>query len=344
MDGVRRRLLIGLGAGLSACVARPTTSVAPARIDKAFLDREFPSLAARARPAFLNAGVIAPATGEAWVWDQSTRMPLQGVMAAPLAAAALAQVDAGRLTLNERIHVTADDLSPPPGPLDAYFPEPPQGRAIDLPAIDLIALAVQRGDNTAADAVMKRIGGPAATTAWLNANGVSGMSIDRYARDLQQTMAGMPPFRPEWKDRAAWLAARDAVPAEAREAATNAYLADPRDTTTVPAALEFLRRLALGLLVSPASTHLLLRLMTETDAGSQRLRAGLPSGATLAHMPGTAITDLGLTPAVNDIGLVGLADGRSFAVAAFLAGSSAAESERDRLIADVARLFRAAIH
>jgi beta-lactamase class A len=343
MDPARRRLMICLGASVAGCARRPQGALAPLKLDQARLDREFPALAARARPAFFNAGVLIPATGQNWVWDPTARMPLQNVFEAPLAAAALAQVDAGRLKLNERIPLTADDLSPPNGPIDAVWPTPPQAHVMDLPAVDLIALAVQQSDNTAADTIMKRIGGPGAVTDWLRAKGVDGMSIDRYERELQPAIAGMAPFQPEWKDRVAWMAARDAIPAGMREAAINAYLADPRDTATVPSALEFLRQLTLGTLISPASTRLLLRLMNESDAGAHRLRAGLPPGAGLAHKTGTAPTDLGLTPAVNDIGVVTLADGRVLVMAAFLAGSSGAEADRDRLIADAARTFCAAV-
>jgi beta-lactamase class A len=339
MDPIRRRLMICLGAGVAGCAQRSRAALAPLELDKAGLDHAFPVLASRARPAFLNAGVLIPSTGQNWVWDPTARMPLQSVFKAPLAAAALAEVDAGRLTLNEPIRMTADDLSPPNGPIDAVWPSPPQDHVMTLPAVDLIALAVQQSDNTAADTIMKRIGGPGAVTGWLRAKGIDGMSIDRYERVLQPELAGMPPFQPAWKDRAAWMAARDAVPAETREAAINAYLADPRDTATVPAALEFLRQLSIGSLVSPTSTRLLLRLMTDAATGAHRLRAGLPSGASLAHKTGTAATDLGLTPAVNDIGVVTLADGRTLAMAVFLAGSTAAEPERDRLIADSARAF-----
>ena len=335
--------MICLGAGVAGCSLRRHGALAPLKLDLTRLDREFPALAARARPAFLNAGVLIPATGQNWVWDPTARMPLQSGFKAPLAAAALAEVDAGRLRLNERIRVTSDDLSPPNGPIDAIWPSPPQGRVMDLPAIDLVALAVQRSDNTAADTVMKRIGGPGAITTWLKAKGIDGMSIDRYERDLQEAVAGMPPFRAEWKDRAAWLAARDAVPAETREAAINAYLADPRDTATVSASLEFFRQLSIGSLISPASTRLLLRLMSENVAGPHRLRAGLPPGATLAHTTGTAETDLGLTPTVNDMGLATLADGRTLVMAAFLAGSSDKESDRDHVIADTARIFCGAL-
>jgi beta-lactamase class A len=343
MERVRRQFLLTAAAALAGCARRPSTPMRPLVLDIPRLDREFPALAARARPGLLNAGVRILATDRTWSADDQTRMPMQSVFKAPLAAAALAETDAGRLRLGERIRMTALDLSPPFSAIGAAWPDPPEGHVEDMPAIDLIALAVQQSDNTAADVIMKRIGGPVAVTGWLRAKQAEDLSVDRYERELQQELAGMPPFRPEWKDQAAWLAARDSVPTETREAAVNAYLADPRDTATVPAALGFLQQLALGQLLSPASTRLLLRLMTHTFTGAHRLRAGLPADASLAHKTGTAPTDLGRTPAINDIGIVTLGDGRQFAIAAFLAGSTATEPERDRLIADTARLFTRAI-
>lgn len=343
MNLARRHVLIGMGAGLASCAQPSTRHTVPLSLDKARLEREFAAIAARARPGLLNAGISIIATGEAWVADDRTRMPLQSVFKAALAGAALAEVDAGRLRLDERISVTAEDLSPLSTVMNAAWPTPPDGHVVIMPAIDLIALAVQQSDNTAADVIMKRIGGPGAVTAWLRSKQINDFAVDRYERELQQELAGMPPFRPEWKDKAAWLAARDSESSESREAAANAYLADSRDTTTVPAALQFLRLLALGQLLSPSSTSLLLRLMTHTDTGVGRLRAGLPASASLAHKTGTAPTDLGRTPAVNDVGIVTLVDGRQFAIAVFLAGSTATEAERDQLIADTARLAIRAI-
>jgi len=333
----RRHLLIALGAGLASCARRGPARRAGA-LDTRLLDRAFPALAARARPGDFNLGVLEARGERLWCWNSGARMPMQSVFKAPLAAAALAEVDAGRLKLDERIPIGPLDLSPPPSVIDRAWPTPPEGHVMNLPAVDLIALAVQQSDNTAADVIMQRIGGPGAVTAWLRAKGIVDVSIDRYERELQQDVAGMDSFRPAWKDEAAWIAARDAVPAPIREGAMNAYLADPRDTTTVPAVLSFLYKLSQGDLISRASTHLLLRLMATTATGANRLAAGLPPGATLAHKTGSARTDLGFTPATNDIGLVTLKDGRSFAIAAFLAGSTATTSDRDRLIADAARL------
>jgi beta-lactamase class A len=264
---------------------------------------------------------------------------MAGLTALPTAAAALAEVDAGRLKLGERITITEMDLSAPYSAIDQAWPTPPDRHATVMPAIDLISLAIQADDNTAADAVMKRLGGPGAVTAWLRQVGVKEMRVDRYAREVAQNSSGMEPFRPQWKDEAAWIAARDTVPAAGRETAMNAYLADPRDTTTARAAVQLLYLLSLGDLLSAASTRLLLTLMATSRTGANRLAAGLPAGAALAQKAASTRTDLGLTPAVNDVGIVTFKDGRRIIMAGFLAGSTATQAQRDRLFADAARLF-----
>ena len=344
MDPDRRLIMLGLGAALAGCTARRVPRASgPANLDRDRLAGGMPALAARAKPGVLGLGVALLTPGAAWSSDQTARFPLQSSFKTFLAAAALAEVDAGRLKLAEPIALTSQDLSPGGGPIDSAWPNPPGSHTLTLPAVDLIALAVQRSDNTAADTLMKRIGGPAAVTAWLRGKGINDIRIDRYERELQVELAGMPPFQPAWKDTLAWQAARDLVPAAAREAATARYLADPRDTATLPASLDYLTRLARGELLSGPSTALLLRLMTDSLTGANRLKAGLPPGAAIAHKTGTAGTDLGLTPATNDIGVVTLANGRRFAIAAYLAGSTATEASREALIADAARLAVACV-
>jgi len=341
MDPARRLAISGLAASaaVSACAPRSAApALGPPTLDTQRLTQGYAELAMRAHPGVLGFGVGLVETGLIWVSDPGARFPLQSVFKAFLAAAALAQVDAGRLRLGEPIVLTDEDLSPGESQINAAWPRPPSGQRMTLPAVDLIALAVQRSDNTAADTLMQRVGGPAAVTTWLQSKGLGNINISRYERQLQVEMAGMPPFQPAWIDRRAWQAARSAAPPETREAATAHYLADARDTATLPSTLDFLCRLALGQLLSAASTRLLLRLMTDSATGQERLRAGLPPEARLAHKTGTAPTDLGLTPATNDIGIVTLPNGRRFAAAAYLAGSTATEAVRERLIADAARL------
>lgn len=328
------RLLVFVAAlALAACqpAERTTAGTAPP-MDTELLDREIGAIAARAKPAAFDVGVLNIDGGESWALSATRAFPLQSVFKAPLGAAVLAEVDAGRLSLDEVITLTELDLSPPYSPVADAWPG-----VKSYTVRDLLVRAVGGSDNTAADILMKRIGGPGMVQAWLTDKHIRDLRIDRYERELQTDIYGMAAFRPEWRGEDAFTTALAAVPQTTRQAAMIAYLTDKRDTATVSAALDFLRKLVTGQLISPQSTDLLLRIMTESPTGQARLKAGLPPGATLAHKTGTGRTDLGLNPATNDIGVITLKDGRRYAVAVFLAGSPASDAERDEIIAAVAR-------
>jgi beta-lactamase class A len=333
-------LLTGaMSAGvLAACGARINHQPAQrGLLDTATLDAGFPPLSARAAPSRLNLGVLSLAGDHVWAADSDGRYPMADLFMLPLAAAALSEVDAGRLKLGEPITIRDVDLSPPPSLIGAAF----KGQTT-MPAVDLIALAIQHGDNTAADVIMSRIGGPGAVTAWLQSKDIVGMRVDRYAREMATDMLGTPSFRAAWRTQAAFDDARVQVAPAAREAATQAFLRDPRDTTSAPAAMSFLDHLSDGRLLSPVSTRLLIGLMTRSAPPIDGLAAALPPGASLARKTGNSGADLGLTPATNEVGLVTLKDGKRLAVVVFLAGSTATAAERGGLIADAGRLvFRA---
>lgn len=276
-----------------------------------------------------------------WSSDSEARLPLGGLIAAPVACAVLAEIDAGRLGLSERLHLTEMDLSPPPSAIDAAFPTPPAGRSLDLPVVDVLALAVQRDDNTAIDVLMKRVGGPGAVTAWLRQKGVNDMRIDRYRREVLQETAGLAPFRPEWKDPGALAAARAAVPPAGRQAAMERFLVDPRDTSTVPAILNLLEQLASGALLAAPSAALLQRLLAGGPDGKAAAR-GLGRDWRAAALTDPGMTDLGYTPAAGRLALLTAPDGRRFAFAALLAGSTATPHGRDLLFDRAARLLAGA--
>lgn len=303
-------------------------------LDAALLDAEIAVIAERAQPGILEVAVQNLDGGEMWAWNGSKAFPMQSVFKAPLGAAVLAEVDAGRLDLNEQITLTEQDISPGLSPVADAWPE-----VTTYPLGDLLVRAVGASDNTAADVLMKRIGGPGAVTAWLRDKDIREISIDRYERELQPEANGMASFRIAWKGWPAFRAARDAVPEADRRAALARYLADPRDTSTAVGMLSFLRKLAAGDLLSRTSTDRLLRIMTETATGPNRLTAGLPEGARLAHKTGTSGTDLGVTAATNDVGIVTLKDGRRYAVVVFLAASPQDEAAREKTIADAMRVI-----
>jgi beta-lactamase class A len=332
----RRDLLVGaVSLTLAACGrSQPLTASRTPRLDMKRLDSEVAALAARAAPGVLGFGLMNLESGEFWVRLGERTFPMQSVFKMIVGAAVLSEVDARRVKLSEIITLTEKELSPPWSPIADAWP----GRS-DYTVDELLTLAVSISDSTAADLLMKRIGGPGAITAWLQDNDINEIHVDRYERELQPDVVGMASFRPAWKGAAAFEAAMATVPPEKRLAAVRAAMADPRDSSTPRGMLGFLRRLDEGDLISAQSTRKLLAIMLGTPRGSERIKAGLPKGVRFAHKIGTwGGAQGGLSEAYNDVGIFTLPDRRSYGVAAFLTGSTAPERDRAALFADLGRL------
>jgi len=281
--------------------------------------------------------------GAPFVADAAGLYPLAGLAKLPIAAATLALVDAGRLRLNTRIELTAADLAPPPSRINAEVLKRPGSGALALPISDLIALAIQQDDSTASDILMRMIGGPTAVTAWVKGKGVVGLRVDRSDRDRLCELFATGPFKPDWASPEAWAAAREMADPSVRQGAMDAYLVDPRDTTTATAALDFLNRLATGALILGDSAQFLLSLMTGS-APASGLAAGLPADAVLAHKVGATPTALGFTAASGEVAIVTLAGGARLAVAALLAGSTATAPNRADLFGALGSLVGRAMN
>ena len=330
----RRHLLTGAAAlALAGCERdMPLTASTTPSLDMKRLNEGVAALAARARPGLLGVGLVNLESGQHFTYEGERRFPMQSVAKLLLAAAVLGEVDSRRLSLDEPVRLEAEQLSPPPSPIAADWPA-----RRDYTIRDLLIAALNDSDNTAADVLMRRIGGPGAVTAWLVSRRFEELRVDRYAREVQTQAWGMPSFRPAWRTPEAFAAAREAVPADERRAALAGFLRDPRDTATPRDMLNFLIRLNAAELLTPASTRLLLQMLFDAPAGAGRLAARLPRGAKFAHKTGTAPAEQGMAAAYNDVGIVILPDGRAYGLAAFLSGSPAARDDRAGLMAELGR-------
>jgi len=334
----RRGLLAGgFSLALAGCQREPplTASRTP-KLDMDGLNRDVGALARRALPGVLGAGLMNLESGEHFTWEGDRRFPMQSVFKLPLGAVALAEVDAGRLSLSEILTVTDETLSPFWSPIAQAYPA-----RTTYTAGEMLTAAVRDSDNTAADMLMKRIGGPGAVTAWLESQRIMEVRVDRYERELNMDRLGMASFRAAWKAPAALQAAIATVAPAKRRAATLAYLADPRDTSTPRGMLNLLSKLDDDQLISPASTRRLITLLIATTRGQDRIKAGLPRDATFAHKAGSSGADLGLTAAFNDVGIFVLKNRRSYAAAGFLSGSTASQEDQAALFADLGRAMAA---
>lgn len=329
---MRTAALLLAAAVITGCTSEPSARAATSPAGAPSDDR-IAALASSIGPA--TVGIAIKPIGEDSLTgiNLDKPMPMQSVFKAALGAAVLARVDAGELDLSRQITISETDLAPPFSPIADGWPQ-----RSSYSVAELIEAAAGHSDNTAADVLAGLIGGPAAVTAFLRDNGIDEMRVDRTERQLQTEATGVPAFRPDMRGETAWSAVMANVPESQRRAALDKYLADPRDTSTPRAAIEFLDKLATGKLLSSTSTALLIKVMTESPTGRMRLRAGLPEGASVAHKTGTGRRILGVASAMNDIGIATLPNGRRIAVAVFVNGTRASDAEIDALHAQAAAI------
>ncbi|PWG03573.1 class A beta-lactamase [Sphingosinicella humi] len=326
---LRRALLVLLPLALAACGSEAPPPAPPADTVTPALE----ALASRAEPGQLGAAVLDLGTGEMKGVNADKPMPMQSVFKLPLAIVVLDLADKGKLSLDEEVTLTRDQLSVAHSPIADAFPE-----KTDYTIEALMRAAVAQSDNSAADILLKRIGGPEVVTRFFQDRGIGSFRLDRYEYELQPQLVGLPEFSGQWIGMDAFSKAQATVPVETQRASLRIYLADPRDRVSPADVVRILSMLAKGELLSPESTEKLMDILESTSTGTDRLKAGVPDGATVYHKTGTGPTVDGIASATNDVGIIELADGRRLAVAAFLAGAELPPEGRAALIAEVARI------
>ena len=146
-------------------------------------------------------------------------------------------------------------------------------------------------------------------------------------RLLQSGIAGLD-WRQEYSLGTRFYAARDMVPMAKRKAALDFYLANPIDGASPEAIVRALARLAKGELLSPASTRLILGIMSRTSSGPNRMKAGVPAGWRFLHKTGTGQILSPVSTGYNDIGIMTAPDGTRYALAIMMGSTTASIPQR----------------
>ncbi len=219
------------------------------------------------------------------------RFPLASTFKLPLVMSALARVDRGTVRLGAKVAYRAGEILP----YSPSFGAPTHDGTKTI--AELCEAAVEHSDNTAANLLLRTVGGPPGVTAYLRALGDRVTRLDRYEPALNNAPPG-----------------------------------DPRDTTTPDAMANLLARLVREPILSPASKARLFDWMRRADTGLTRIRAGVPAGWTVGDKTGTTRTggnDVAiLWPPDGRAPIV---------LAIYFAEVRAADKERDAAIAAVAR-------
>jgi beta-lactamase class A len=246
-------------------------------------------------------GVCAvSATGEILAaYRSAERFPMCSTFKMSLVACVLARVDAGSERLDRTIAYSRADLL-------SYAPATRANVARGRMSVGaLCAAAIELSDNTAANLLLRSVGGPAAVTRYLRTLGDRVTRLDRTEPRLNTAIPG-----------------------------------DPRDTTTPAAMATNLRRLMFepapkdDAPLSPASKEHLRGWLEAATTGSARLRAGFPRGWIAGDKTGTG--DRGTA---NDIAFaIPRSASPAFTIASYLTNTTCSDDEGDAAHAAVAHV------
>ena len=278
---------------------------------------------ARATRGRIGAAVIHLESGAVLHVEGDERFPMASVVKLPIALEVLKQVAERKLTLDRGVWLTASDIRPC-CTLERRHPKGGASRTV----IELLELALIESDNTAADALLKLVGGAKVVEKRLRAMGFRDINVDRTEGQLLLDMAGVRGAPPpdEWT-----IELQRRLVAEVDRGSLNEgrarYLTDLRDTATPYELAKLIGRLQLGDLLPRQETDLLLGYMLLTKTGARRIKGRLPPDTLVAHKTGTTAV------VINDAGIITLpADSRipgHVVLVVFVAGgSSIAAMER----------------
>ncbi|NMG19829.1 class A beta-lactamase [Brasilonema bromeliae] len=277
-------------------------------------------------------GVLDLNNGQSWFLNGKQRFPMQSVYKLPSAIAILKQLDEGKISFKQLVTIMRRDLAPGSSPIIKEF----KGDRVQLPLRNVLERSVGMSDNTAADALVRVLGGPKQVNAILNKLQIRNVRVDRLEQQLQPDCVGLKNFQPELADEQKWAEAVQNIPDRVKKAALEKYLRDERDTATPEGMVDLLARLNSNKLLSQNSTTLLLKMMTDSPTGQKRLKAGLPNNWSIAHKTGTGPDVLGIGTATNDVGIASSPDGKRVAIAVFIAGSKAPLEVREKVMSEIA--------
>lgn len=214
----------------------------------AFAADALPELESYERETGGRIGVYAEnlGTGAKLTWRADERFVMCSTFKASLAACVLARVDRGEEQLAAMIPYGKADL------LD-YAPVAKQNLATGRMSVaEMCKAIVELSDNTCANLLLARIGGPAALTTFWRSLGDTTSRLDHNEPELNRSPPG-----------------------------------NPHDTTTPAAMAGNLRRLVTGEALSPSSRAQLTEWMVGCKTGANRLRGGLPAGWAIGDRPAT---------------------------------------------------------
>ncbi|QJA00255.1 class A beta-lactamase [Leifsonia sp. PS1209] len=227
-------------SGALAASGIPGTPAAPAA--STATSRAFAALE-RTHGATLGVTAVDTGNGRAVGYRSGERFPFASSNKTFIAAATLQRTTTA--DLGTVIHYTRADL------LD-YAPITSRFVDTGMTVRELLDAMLRFSDNTAANLLVARLGGPDAVEQWMRGIGDRVTNVDRVEPDLNEALPG-----------------------------------DPRDTTTPAQFAADLRTVVLGKTLEAADRTLLRNTMLDNTTGDETIRAGVDPAWPVADKTGT---------------------------------------------------------
>jgi len=251
--------------------------------------------------AKVGVGILGLDFKDSLVVNNGTHYPMQSVFKFPLAIYILHQVDKGKLSLSQNIHIRKEELDTATwSPLVTDFPK----QDIDITLTELLKYTISKSDNNGCDILFRLAGGPAPVNSYIHSLGVMQIAI------------------------------------KANEATMKTGWAVQYTNWCQPGAmLQLLKLFYNRKVLSRSSNDVLVKLMIESSNSENRLKGSLPTHTIVAHKTGTSNTNKkGITAATNDVGIVTLPNGHHYAIVVYVSDYTGGVVRGEHIIAAISKV------
>lgn len=229
-------------------------------------------------------------------------IPMLSVYKLPIVMCVLNNVDKGLLTLHTPIRITPNDMHEKTwSPLRDKLTNTDTSIALS----EIIQYTIIQSDNNCCDLLLKSIGGVEAVQTYLKQIKQPNIEVNNIEWDIFQSPNLIYSNR-----------------------------ATPNDITAL------LNKLHSATLFSDSCFNFLWKTLSNCTTGNDRIRAHLPKETEVAHKTGTSFTtNEGITPAINDVGIITLPNGKHIALTIFVSESRENRVTNEKIIADITAMI-----
>lgn len=232
--------------------------------------------------------------------NNNMKFPMQSVYKFPLAMYILHLVDEGYLSLNRKVHITKQDVTPETwSPLKTKYPE----GNVDLTVADLLFYSVSGSDNIACDLLFNLAKEPMQVTNYLKTLGYNDIILLSTEGEMHHN--GLLQFK---------------------------------NTSSPFSMSQLLAGFYKQQYLSDSSNRFLMNLMTESTNSPKRIKGLLPTETIVAHKTGTGGEDENdIRSACNDVGIITLPNGEHIALTLFVTHSKEPFENDEKIMARLSK-------